>query len=69
MSESTLRDPVSVVLSLDDNQAVSVDMQPNSSGDVDEGEGGASRVAVDSNVPIYKCDGDVPARKRVRFEE
>lgn len=57
-----------MLLSLDDNQVASVDMQSNSSRD----EGGSGTVDVDSGIPTYESegqDGDVMARKRVRFEE
>ncbi|KAH0827105.1 hypothetical protein J3R83DRAFT_4791 [Lanmaoa asiatica] len=61
LSESTSNDPISVVLSLDDDHTVSVDMQSNSSGDV----GGSSRVDVDSDIPTYESEGGgTIARKR-----
>ena len=68
MTESAPNDSINVVLSLDDNQAASVDVQTNPSGD----EGYPSRVDVDSDLPTYEYEGpggDAVARKRVRFEE
>ena len=50
-----------VVLSLDDNQMASVDMQPNSSGD----KGDGSRVDID--ILTYESSGP-EARKKVRFK-
>ena len=61
MNGSASNDPTNVVLSLDDNQAASVDMD----------EGGSSRVDVDSDIPAHESESQegITARKRVRFEE